>query len=516
MSSTSGHSLTPTPAVALARFRRPGQALLAAGGAALALALVALAPVHAAWLFAAAALLAAALFAPGVALALVPWAAAFGTGFTLDLHGLHVTPLDALVAGLVLAAAGRVVGERVPGGLAAQFLASRAWLRAAWCRSRVVVTLFAALLLYLAVVVLSLAVATDRVSTLKEIIKWSEVLAVLGAGALLLRRTEQVRVVAWSMIAAGLTEALIGYAQWALSADAAQLAEGGRVFGTFGQPNPYAGYLNLSLPLALALALFARKPAERWWAAAAAAVLLGAEALSASRGGLIGLAAAAVVIAAVGLRRERLAALLIGAGACVLALAAFTRVFPARLAYLVLHPLRLDNVSPDAAVTSANFSTMERLAHWIAGLRMFAAHPLLGVGAGNFNAAYPHYVVNLALWPEALGHAHNYYINVAAETGILGLLAFLAFAAGVVAVAWQATRPAPTAAPGSGGAAIPTRALAIGFFAVVAALLAHNLTDDLFLHGMDAQFALCVACLVSFARHARRDAGEAGTDGSRE
>ena len=49
---------------------------------------------------------------------------------------------------------------------------------------------------------------------------------------------------------------------------------------------------------------------------------------------------------------------------------------------------------------------------------------------------------------------------------------------------------------------VPVRALAIGLFAVVVALLAHNLTDDLFVHGMDVQFALVIACLLALAYHA--------------
>ena len=537
------------------------EALAAAGaGVVVAIVLAALSPANAWWLLVASALLGCALLAPVAALALLPWAAAFGADFTITIHGLHMTPLDVLIAGLVLSALGRLWRERsaaiaasaegIEVGARGWLVAGRKKLAAAWHQQRGAVVLFAGLIAYVGVIALSLAVASDRVSTIKEIIKWAEMLAVLAAGAALLRRPSEVRLVVWAMIGAALVEALIGYAQWAVSANAAQLAEGGRVFGTFGQPNPYAGYLNLSLPLALAIALFGRDARERWTAAGSAALLLGAEALSASRGGLIGLAAALVVIAAVGLRRERIAAIVVAAGALVVALAAFTRLIPARLTYLVLHPLRLDNISPNAAVTSANFSTMQRLAYWIAGLRMFAAHPILGVGAGNYNAAYARYATNLADWPEPLGHAHNYYINAAAETGLLGLVAFLVFASGALLVAWRATHPrsgdgvtrrtqrerggrrGERVREGEGGGAgaregreedakvakseqveyaaanslrravtgVPVRALAIGFFAVVVALLAHNLTDDLFVHGMDVQFALAIACLLSLRR----------------
>jgi len=465
----------------------------------LAAALGVLPPDGGAFLLAAAALLMLALTVPLAGLCLLPWAAALGPALTLTVHGLHVTPLDALVAGLVLAAVARLPHVVVPAVSGARL---REAILVAWRRDRSAVVLFGALLAYLAVVVLSLVVASDRASTVKEIIKWGEVLAVLASGAYLLRGVGQVRLVAWSAIAAGVAEALLGYAQWALSAGAAQLAEGGRIFGTFGQPNPYAGYLNLSLPLALALAVFAPAARERIAAAAAAVLLLGAEALSASRGGLIGLAVAVLVLAAAGLRRERIAAAAAALVVLLFALAAFTTLLPHALGTALLRPLRLDGISPDAPVTSANYSTMERLAHWIAGLRMFAAHPLLGVGAGNYDAAYPRYAFHPSVWPEALGHAHNYYINAAAETGLLGLVAIFVFAGAALAVGWRATRRAASPV----GSASLARALALGFFAVVAGFLAHNLTDDLFLHGMDTQLALSIACLLTISGYSR-DAG---------
>jgi O-antigen ligase len=49
----------------------------------------------------------------------------------------------------------------------------------------------------------------------------------------------------------------------------------------------------------------------------------------------------------------------------------------------------------------------------------------LGVGVGNYNANFTYYARELGLSHEA-GAAHNLYLEIAAERGILGLLAFLA------------------------------------------------------------------------------------------
>jgi O-antigen ligase len=56
-------------------------------------------------------------------------------------------------------------------------------------------------------------------------------------------------------------------------------------------------------------------------------------------------------------------------------------------------------------------------------LRMWRDHPLLGVGLGDFETAYPRYEIFASdLWVD---HAHNDYVEAAAETGLLGALLIL-------------------------------------------------------------------------------------------
>jgi O-antigen ligase len=129
---------------------------------------------------------------------------------------------------------------------------------------------------------------------------------------------------------------------------------------------------------------------------------------------------------------------------------------------------------------------------------MFRAHPILGVGAGNYSAAYARYQVSPD-WFEALGHAHNYYINAAAETGILGLVAILAVVGTALLAGWRAARVQAKKSDGSHQPGIAW-ALALGLLAALVAHSVHNLTDDLFVHGMELQFALCIACLLFLSR----------------
>ena len=75
-------------------------------------------------------------------------------------------------------------------------------------------------------------------------------------------------------------------------------------------------------------------------------------------------------------------------------------------------------------LTAQNFSNVERLAHWQVAFDMMRDHPWLGVGFGNYGAYYEQY--RLLYWTNALGHAHNYYLNIFAETGVIGFVTYLA------------------------------------------------------------------------------------------
>ncbi len=534
-------ALTPNPAadpppadVAAAprrRFTPLGFALVGAALLALVAALAFLSPPLAAALVVAVVAVALTWTAPLVVLCALPLAVAFGSLATQGVGGLHVGPTDLLLGLLAVVVFGRLLARYRPQirayvrGLATARGQehARAWLRAMWREAPQLIALFAALLAYLAIVTLSIVVAISHSATLKEIIKWSEVTTAVALTFLLARTERQVRLVAWALIVAGLAEALQGCAQWVLATGS--LGPGGssiRVFGTFGQPNPYGGYLNFALPLAIALALFGRDARERWVAAGASVILLLAQGLANSRGALIGLVAAVVVIVVLGWRRERLAIIAAIFGVPLAIIAWIGQLVPQHLQNAVLNQVRVNGLTlscaPNSGVNDANFSTVERLAHWVAGLRMFQAHPILGVGAGNYNNAYAQYAI--ACWPEPLGHAHNYYINVAAETGILGLVTFLALVAAALYLSWRAThaatdRPIWTKLPSAPatrlrwllGPAGPTtattsRALAIGFAAVIVALCVHNLTDDLFVHAMELQFAICLGCLLRLAAFA--------------
>src|SRR5262249_51262203 len=144
------------------------------------------------------------------------------------------------------------------------------------------------------------------------------------------------------------------------------------------------------------------------------------------------------VVAFVRLRLDRIVAIAGGILALLFGAAWYAHLLPQSVQARVSGLVAIDTASLCRPPRSANFSTLERLAQWAAGINMFLSHPVLGVVAGNYSEAYPQYSV--VCWPDSLGHAHNYYINAAAETGAIGLVAFLALTVAMVFVGWRATQ----------------------------------------------------------------------------
>jgi O-antigen ligase len=122
---------------------------------------------------------------------------------------------------------------------------------------------------------------------------------------------------------------------------------------------------------------------------------------------------------------------------------------------------------------------------------MFAAHPLLGVGIGNYSAAYPAY--HPRGWYAALAHAHNYYINIAAESGVVGLAAYMLFVGSALWYSCATIRR------------VSDRFYAAAALGVLGALITtsfHNLFDVLYVHGLVALLGLLVALVPIALRDA--------------
>ncbi|HRC75342.1 MAG TPA: O-antigen ligase family protein, partial [Kouleothrix sp.] len=173
------------------------------------------------------------------------------------------------IAGLALAILSVPVQDvwRLPGGLsytqAAMLLAATAWgldrLAGARRPSRTG-RLLIPWLGFLWALLLAAALSPFSVADgIKETMRWAEAFAIWWIATDTARHPRDIAVLVGCLLLAPLAEAIIGLAQFA-SGDGPpsfRIAAGlpyVRAYGTIGQPNSFAGYLNMAWPLALALA----------------------------------------------------------------------------------------------------------------------------------------------------------------------------------------------------------------------------------------------------------------------
>ena len=181
-----------------------------------------------------------------------------------------------------------------------------------------------------------------------------------------------------------------------------------RIFGTFFNPNELAGFLELVIPLAIAAFLSYRSAAMRIITGFAAVLPIAALLLTASRGGWMSLAGAMLVfalLAGAAFRRTRLA---VAVGVIV-----FGMIL---LVSLAAPPLRARLLSGGGE----HSSNMFRYLTWRGAVTMAADHPWLGVGPDAFEFIYPRYAVG-----GFTRMAHENYLQITAETGVPGGVAFV-------------------------------------------------------------------------------------------
>ncbi len=345
--------------------------------------------------------------------------------------------------------------------------------------------------------------ARSLVAALPELAKWAEVILIYWLGAQLLTPKHRLPLVL-TLLAAGSVEALIGIRQFIfqIGPDAYLLGRFLRAYGTFGQPNPYAGYLGLLLPLGISLSLwsvvsaFGNQPSaisvqclmRRRWArmalppiSAGMTGLIGAGVLvSWSRGAWLGVAASTATVLALS-SVWGLGLMLALATALILVWPALPHSITGRISD-VLQYFGVWNAR-GVPVTDENFAVLERVAHWQAAWEMFADHFWLGVGVGNWDAVYPDYAIGI--WEASLGHAHNVLFHYAAVAGVFGAASYLWLWLGTL---WQAFRA------GLRRSGLD-KALAVGVTGMLVHLSIHNQFDNLWVQGMPLLIALALALL---------------------
>ena len=241
------------------------------------------------------------------------------------------------------------------------------------------------------------------------------------------------------------TLGIIQYAGWGLH----WLPSAGFPSSTLGYRNFAAMYTILCIPLSLLLFLESRREISHWNWALGTAVLTTFLFCTRTRGAWVGLGISAVVglIALFLLKTHDTHRL----WRSVQSTLTRQHVIPAIASFLLsigflsivspnMQGRGFDRNRPDknqilSSATSIldrskdqRGSIQDRLYMWQHTREMIEDHPLLGVGVGNWQIAYPVYDGGDIVWESATPkRPHNDYLWIAAEIGIPGLLIYLGF-----------------------------------------------------------------------------------------
>lgn len=261
-----------------------------------------------------------------------------------------------------------------------------------------------------------------------------------------------------------------------------------RIAGPLGDPNFFAQVLLIPLPVMIMLGATKSGWERLVWFGASAVVLLTVM-LTYSRGAMLAL----VVMGALLWKTLHVSWKATIAAASVLLCVLF--FLPASVTERVLTIEQIVN-SEDASLHLDSSFEERRLFMQVAWI-MFGDNPLFGTGAGNYTARYEDYIDMASSaarqyeQASALRYPHNLLLEMAAETGIVGVVLF----ASIVTVAWFAMRPSRF----SKGSDL--RPIAVGFRIALAGFL----VTSLFLHlAFPRYLYLVLAFAVALGMASRR------------
>lgn len=191
---------------------------------------------------------------------------------------------------------------------------------------------------------------------------------------------------------------------WRFDADAL-------AFGPFANRAHFAAFVELVMPFALAIGVASPRRRDCWPILVVAALLMSvAVVLSASRAGVVLIVLEALVLIVLsGGRRFRWLVIGLGLALGVAGVVSLTTggAFDRLLRRFTEETLVVNPASPT-----------NRLTIWRTTLAMIADQPLSGVGLGAFDVAYPRYDTENGL--RFTTHAHNEFLHVVSETGVVG------------------------------------------------------------------------------------------------
>jgi len=280
-------------------------------------------------------------------------------------------------------------------------------------------------LMVLGLMAVSSVFSIQPVVSFKETLRWGEIFSAFFLAAHLVRRPVDVKVILLVIILMGIFQSL-----WGMKLLSDTGLSGGLVTPYFDNPNQMGLYLDFSLPL-IAAFLFGTKDIwwRIWWAYCFLLIGLGL-CLTRSRGALISNGIVIVLFSLIFLYQRTGKSIFMDILRRVVCLSfwGLTFLFFAFFLLVAFAPGLTERLLKETESGRANLMS-SRLYFYVTGYQIIEDFPLTGVGGNLYREVAPYYIPYYAPkeYHEELKkyHLHNLYLKMAAENGLLTLLAFL-------------------------------------------------------------------------------------------
>ena len=241
------------------------------------------------------------------------------------------------------------------------------------------------------------------------------------------RNFSKVKIVAWAIFFIGLLAALISI--FLFLKDSPERTE-----GLLRNANALGGYFLFAVPLGIVLALEARQKKHKIFLGLGTGLILLAFFLTFSLTAWISfLIPLAVIVLYFRKRlftRKNISVFLVLFLALLIAAVAVryssTRDFGKAL-----------NLQETISSFHLNYSFVQRWNFLQSALDIFIKYPLVGTGLATYQQVYPSHAFSILEQPR---YAHNYYLQTAAETGVIGFVFFMGFIVSLLAVIYRAVK----------------------------------------------------------------------------
>jgi O-antigen ligase len=334
-------------------------------------------------------------------------------------------------------------------------------------------------------------------ATKVELLKWMAYVVLCFLAVQAIQTIEQLNAFAWFLIVLSFTVSLFAIAQhFAFNGKLywfVELRQGLEPFGPYVNRDHFAGFVELTAPIGVAMLLFRGAAREKLpLLAVFTLVPVGALVLSTSRGGIIGFVFECLLLVILWPEREPARRRWLGTAVLAVLAAGFA-------AWLGITPAmqRFAQLSP------GNLTRDRRLVMYWGTLRIIHLHHdrWIGTGLGTLQEAYPRY--ETVYDPLIVDHSHNDYLELLADTGLAGGLCGAAF---LGLLAWKGFASLQAARSYTG------RAIYAGMLAACAGLLLHSLIDfNLHIPANALLFLLLATIATSGVDAARGQAARAAT-----